>query len=308
MIEWRQARDAGALDALIDQRTSPVRPKKAAEQAELERLRKKVARLEKDLARRDAALEVMGKANALLLGTALRERGLKLAAAPVIDEAFAGVQGQLGTTTACRLTGRSRATHYRHLSPKPKPEPSPRPTPASALSPAERASILELLNRPEYVDLPPAQVWARELDAGNYWCPERTMYRILSDAGQSGERRRQATHPPRTIPELVATGPSQVFTWDITRLPGPAKGIWFHAYVIIDIFSRYIVGHTVELAETAERAEELIRDTIERNGIVPHTAARRLVPGRPNASTTRTRPGCSRRPSTRPGRTGRLAG
>ncbi|MGW3506472.1 DDE-type integrase/transposase/recombinase [Streptomyces sp. NPDC000994] len=97
------------------------------------------------------------------------------------------------------------------------------------------------------------------------------MYRILSAAGQSGERRRQATHPPRTIPELVATGPSQVFTWDITRLPGPAKGIWFHAYVIIDIFSRYIVGHTVELAETAERAEELIRDTIERNGIVPHT-------------------------------------
>ncbi|MFE0632646.1 DDE-type integrase/transposase/recombinase [Streptomyces sp. NPDC058864] len=77
--------------------------------------------------------------------------------------------------------------------------------------------------------------------------------------------------PPRTVPELVANGPSQVFTWDITRLPGPAKGIWYHAYVIIDIFSRYIVGHTVELAETAERAEELIRDAIERNGIVPET-------------------------------------
>lgn len=189
----------------------------------------------------------------------------------MITEAFAGVQGQLGTTAACRLTGRSRATHYRHLNPKPKPEPSPRPTPASALSPAERAQILALLNRPEYADLPPAQVWARELDAGNYWCSERTMYRILSAAGQNGERRRQATHPPRTIPELVATAPSQVFTWDITRLPGPAKGIWFHAYVIIDIFRRYIVGHTVERAETAERAEELIRETTERNGIVPHT-------------------------------------
>ncbi|MFE9312679.1 DDE-type integrase/transposase/recombinase [Streptomyces sp. NPDC006706] len=97
------------------------------------------------------------------------------------------------------------------------------------------------------------------------------MYRILSAAEQNGERRRQATHPPRTIPELVANGPSQVFTWDITRLPGPAKGIWFHAYVIIDIFSRYIVGHTVERAETAKRAEELIREAIERNGIVPHT-------------------------------------
>ncbi|WP_405970602.1 IS3 family transposase [Streptomyces sp. NBC_00988] len=190
---------------------------------------------------------------------------------PVIDEAFASVRGQLGTTAACRLTGRSRATHYRRINPVPKPAPSPRPAPASALSRAERAEILTLLNRPEYVDLPPAQVWARELDSGNYWCSQRTMYRILSAAGQNGERRRQATHPPRTIPELVATGPSQVFTWDITKLPGPAKGIWYHAYVIIDIFSRYIVGHTVELAETAERAEELIRETIERNGIVPET-------------------------------------
>ncbi|MFF3734975.1 DDE-type integrase/transposase/recombinase [Streptomyces sp. NPDC002476] len=86
------------------------------------------------------------------------------------------------------------------------------------------------------------------------------------------ERRTPPTgHPPRTILELVAHGPSQVFTWDITRLPGPAKGIWFHAYVISDIFSRYIVGHTVERAETAEQAEELIRETIERDGIVPHT-------------------------------------
>nr|WP_224274348.1 transposase family protein [Streptomyces sp. LS1784] len=97
------------------------------------------------------------------------------------------------------------------------------------------------------------------------------MYRILAAAGQNGERRRQATHPPRTIPELVANGPSQVWTWDITRLPGPVKGIWYHAYVMIDIYSRYVVGHTVERAESAERAEELIREAIERNGIVPHT-------------------------------------
>ncbi|MFG2405836.1 transposase [Streptomyces brevispora] len=189
----------------------------------------------------------------------------------MVDETFEGVQGQLGTTAACRLTGRSRATHYRRLSLKPKPEPAPRAAPPSALSSAERAEVLALLNRPEYADLPPAQVWARELDAGNYWCSERTMYRILSAAGQNGERRRQATHPARTIPELVATGPSQVFTWDITKLPGPAKGIWYHAYVIIDIFSRYLVGHTVERLESAERAEELIRETIERNGIVPET-------------------------------------
>ncbi|MEW2121825.1 DDE-type integrase/transposase/recombinase [Streptomyces sp. NPDC005474] len=100
------------------------------------------------------------------------------------------------------------------------------------------------------------------------------MYRILRDKGQAGERRRQATHPAKAVPELVATAPSQVFTWDITKLAGPAKGNWYHAYVIIDIFSRYIVGHTVERAESAERAEELIRDTIERKAPSPPTTAR----------------------------------
>ena len=128
-----------------------------------------------------------------------------------------------------------------------------------------------LLNSPEYAELPPAQVWARELDEGRYWCSARTMYRILRDAGQCGERRRQATHPPRSIPHLLATTPNQVLTWDITKLQGPEKGQWYHLYVIIDIFSRYICGWTVERAESAERAQELIADTIERNGIVPDT-------------------------------------
>jgi len=154
---------------------------------------------------------------------------------------------------------------------RPHRSPGRRPAPASALSPAERAELLALMNTARYAELPPAQIWARELDEGRHHCSIRTMYRILEAAGQSGERRRQALHPARKVPELVATGPSQVFTWDITKLPGPAKGIWYHAYVIIDIFSRYIVGHTVELAETAERAQELIRETIERNGIIPET-------------------------------------
>ncbi|WP_328911664.1 DDE-type integrase/transposase/recombinase [Streptomyces sp. NBC_00223] len=166
---------------------------------------------------------------------------------------------------ACRLTGRSRATHHRRLNPAPRREKKPRPAPATALSAAEREVVLALMDTPEYAGLPPAQIYARELDEGRYHCSERTMYRILESAGQNGERRRQTTHPARTVPELVADGPSQVLTWDITKLAGPAKGIWFHAYVIIDIYSRYIAGWTVE------RAEELIRDTIERNGIVPQT-------------------------------------
>jgi transposase InsO family protein len=177
----------------------------------------------------------------------------------------------LNTSAACRLTGRSRATHYRRLTPPAPQVRAPRPAPASALSLAEREQILALMNRPQYVDLPPAQIWARELDEGRYWCSERTMYRILAAAGQNGERRRQATHAAKTVPQLRATAPCQVLTWDITKLRGPDKGIWYHLYVIIDIYSRYICGWTVERAESADRAEELIRETIERNGIVPET-------------------------------------
>ncbi|WP_327250025.1 hypothetical protein [Streptomyces sp. NBC_01320] len=130
-----------------------------------------------------------------------------------MDTAFTGVQGQLGITAACRLTGRSRATHYRRL--KPPTDRTPRShvqAQPSALTDQERAAVLELMNSAEYVELPPAQIWARELDAGRYHCSVSTMYRILRDKGQSGERRRQATHPAKTVPELVATAPSQVFT------------------------------------------------------------------------------------------------
>ncbi|QTI87240.1 hypothetical protein AS97_39805 [Streptomyces sp. AgN23] len=162
-----------------------------------------------------------------------------------MDEAFTGLETQLGIVAACRLTGRSRATHYRRLKPRPPAGRTPRPAPPSALSAAERAAILALLNRPEYAELPPAQVWARELDAGNYWCSPSTMYRILRAAGQNGERRRQATHPAKVKPELVADGPSQVWSWDITKLRGPGKSDWYHLYVLIDIYSRYVVGWTL---------------------------------------------------------------
>lgn len=189
----------------------------------------------------------------------------------MVDDAFTGVQGELGITAACRLTGRSRATHYRRLRPRTERKPRKPQVQPSSLTPDERAAVLEMMNSDEYAEMPPAQIWARELDAGRYHCCVSTMYRILRDKGQSGERRRQATHPARAVPELVATAPSQVFTWDITQAAGPARGVWYHAYVIIDIFSRYIVGHTVELAESARRAEELIRESIIRNQIVPET-------------------------------------
>ncbi|MBF8173540.1 hypothetical protein IW294_22605 [Streptomyces olivaceus] len=144
------------------------------------------------------------------------------------DDAFTGVESELGITAACRLTGRSRATHYRRLRPAPERKPRKPQVQPSALTPEERAAVLELMNPGEYAELPPAPIWTRELDAGRYHCSVSTMYRILGEKGQSGERRRQATHPAKTVPELVATAPSQVFAWDRCQAAHPSAS-WANA-------------------------------------------------------------------------------
>jgi putative transposase len=174
---------------------------------------------------------------------------------------------------SCALTGMSRATHYRHVNPKgPMHGPwLPRAPPPQALDATERAVVLELLGSPAYRDLAIGQVWARELDEGRYWCSVSTMYRIARAAGQVRERRSLATHPARVRPELVARGPSEVWSWDITALKGPAKGAWFKCYVILDIFSRYVTGWLVAAAEDAVVAKDFLDDAINRNGSRPHT-------------------------------------
>jgi len=133
--------------------------------------------------------------------------------------------------------------------PTPK-APVPRPAPQNALSEAERQHILAVLRSEEYCDLAPAQVWARLLDDGVYLCSISSMYRLLAVAGESRERRRQRTHPARKRPELIARRPNQVWSWDITKLQGPDRGVYYELFVIIDIFSRYVVGWTVSRAET----------------------------------------------------------
>lgn len=126
--------------------------------------------------------------------------------------------------------------------------------------------MLALLDSPAYADLSPGQVYHRELDAGRYHCSERTIYRILAENRQVKERRAQARHPARKKPELMADGPNQVWSWDITKLRGPAKGTWYQAYVLIDIYSRYTLGHLVAATESSELAEALIADAIDRHG------------------------------------------
>lgn len=143
---------------------------------------------------------------------------------------------------ACTLAGISRATHYRRVNPAgAKTDPTPhaeREKPPSTLSEDERGNVLAVINSPTYADLSICQIWARELDEDRYHCSMSTMYRIARVAGQTRERRRLATHPAKVIPELLATGPSQVWSWDITKLRGPVKGVWYHLYALIDIYSR----------------------------------------------------------------------
>jgi putative transposase len=146
-----------------------------------------------------------------------------------------------------------------------------RPRPPLALSIAEQNRLLGILDSERFADTAPAAVYATLLDEGHYYGSERTMYRLLAAQGQVGERRRQRRHPVYTKPELLAVRPNEVWSWDISKLKGPAKWTCFHLYVILDIFSRYVVGWMVAHRETAELAEQLIADTIDKQRIVPGT-------------------------------------
>jgi putative transposase len=173
----------------------------------------------------------------------------------------------IGLRRTCTLTGRSRASHYRDAKGPVHGPPAPRCSPPNKLSDAEFDALLDLLRSPEFVDLAPAQVWAMLLDAGIYLASISTMYRVLRSQDEVRERRRQATHPARVRPELVARGPNQVWSWDISKLKGPSKGVYYDLYVIIDIFSRYVVGWMVAPTETAELAKAFIADTIAAHGV-----------------------------------------
>ncbi len=146
-----------------------------------------------------------------------------------------------------------------------------RPRPPLALSPIEQQVLLGALQCERFADAAPATVYATLLDEGIYLGSVRTMYRLLADAGQSRERRNQRTHPAYARPELLALRPNEVWSWDITKLKGPVKWSYFHLYVILDIFSRYVVGWMIALRETAQLAEHLIAETTDAQDITPGT-------------------------------------
>jgi putative transposase len=175
----------------------------------------------------------------------------------------------IGVRAACRATGRPQANHYRRHRKSPKPERPVRERKRQprALSEEERATVRSVLNDPTFVDKAPAAVYHELLDEGTYLASVSTMYRILREHGEVRERRRLATHPARVKPELVATAPNMCWSWDITKLHGPVKWTYFHLYVIIDIFSRYVVGWLIADRESAALAEQLLADTVTKHGI-----------------------------------------
>jgi putative transposase len=184
----------------------------------------------------------------------------------VTDQAITELAGKVGVRSVCTSVGAAQAGYHRrhrvglipvravlvHQRGRPQPR---------ALSGAERAADITVLHSDRFVDLAPAQVWATLLDEGVYLGSQSTFYRLLRAVSGTGERRRQATHPAAVEPELVATRPDQVYSWDITTLLGPAKWTYFYLYMILDIYSRYVVGWMLATRESAVLAEKLIADT-----------------------------------------------
>lgn len=182
---------------------------------------------------------------------------------------------EIGTRPSCAVLGISSASVYRHRSPQPPRPRPPRGNSHRALSETEKGAVLGQLHSDRFVDWSPGAVHAALLDEGQYLASERTMYRLLAEQNEVRERRRQRTHPKYAKPELIATGPNQVWSWDITKLKGPRTWSYFHAYVIIDVFSRYCVGWTVKERENAQVAKALIEHAattqeIERGDLTVH--------------------------------------
>jgi putative transposase len=205
--------------------------------------------------------------------------------------AVAELASHVGLSRACQAFAVNRGFVYRDRNRHTitAPRRASRARPPLALSAVEQDLLLSLLDSERFADMAPAAVYATLLDEGCYHGSIRTMYRLLAARSQTGERRRQRIHPPYAKPELLAIRPNEVWSWDITKLKGPAKWTCFHLYVILDIYSRYVVGWLIAHRESAELAEQLIADTLEKKTSLPE-----LSRSMPIAA-----PACDRRPSPR---------
>ena len=181
--------------------------------------------------------------------------------------AVPSLAGSVGVRRACELLGVSRATWYRAR--RTRPAARPRPRPPLALRPHEQEEALGVLHSERFVDQAPRAVYATLLEEGRYLASVRTLYRLLASRGESRDRRAQRRHPNDVRPELLATAPKQLWSWDITKLKGPMKWIYFHLYVILDVCSRCVVGWMVAHRESSRLAKRLIQHSCESHAIPP---------------------------------------
>jgi putative transposase len=175
----------------------------------------------------------------------------------------------VGIARACAALEQPRSSYYRRSRPAAQRPNKPRPAPARALGPTEQQKVIEVLHSERFVDQAPAQVVAALLGQGLYYCSTRTMYRILGSRGEVRERRNQLRHPRYKRPELLATGPNQVWSWDITKLRAVQKWTYYYLYVLLDIFSRYVVGWMLSYRESGELAAELLEQSYHKQGVDP---------------------------------------
>ena len=262
--KWRTARQAGTLHALTPSRRGPQADPLAAEIAQLQRAN---ARLQQRCSRPKRSSRSKKTLRAAWSSDERERRAMLIHAA----EELAATHG---VAAACAALAVPRSSFYRVRAAArgtaplpPECEPDVRPTHPRALRPTERTQVRDLLNSAPFQDLAPREIYAELLDAGRYLCSIRTMYRILAADDEVRERRNQRRHPIYEKPELLATGPNQVWSWDITKLRGPSKGVYYYLYVTIDIYSRYVVGWLVAEVESGELAEQLIAETCTKQGV-----------------------------------------
>jgi putative transposase len=196
--------------------------------------------------------------------------------------AVEGLREQIGVKAACQALGLPRSQYYRERQPRAATQ--PKAAPARKLASTERENVRTLLNSSRFADQAPREVYACLLDEGRYVCSVRTMYRILAEHDEVRERRDQLRHPNYQKPQLLATGPNQVWSWDITKLLGPVKWSYFYLYTVLDIYSRYTVGWMIAMQESGHLAEALIAEICERQGIAPGQLTLHADRGKPMLS------------------------
>ncbi|MGZ3689637.1 MAG: IS3 family transposase [Bdellovibrionota bacterium] len=264
LTSWRKERDA-AMDSVFSKKRGPE-PKRNPFSAENEKLRRQNQRLQEELRKAEIIIDVQKKGRAPVGSPAAAGSGQREVLMAAVEE----LSSVVGVKRACLDLSVPRSGLYRRRRRRLSPPPvGALRSSARRLNAREQAAVLACLHEERFQDCSPSQVYAALLDDGRYHCSIRTMYRLLEAEGENRERRDQLIHPPYRKPELLATGPNQLWSWDITKLRGPVKWSFYYLYVILDVFSRYVTGWMIAYRETAGLAKQLIENSCEKQGITP---------------------------------------